>query len=47
MVGVTIAIAVRDKLGLRLGDEIDFVVDGDSVRIVRSTAPVPQMPSRE
>jgi AbrB family looped-hinge helix DNA binding protein len=33
---VTIPIAIREKLGLRPGDEIDFVVEGDGVRIVRS-----------
>jgi len=33
---VTIPIAVRNKLGLRPGDEVEFVVDGDGARIVRS-----------
>jgi AbrB family looped-hinge helix DNA binding protein len=33
---VTIPIAVRNKLGLRPGDEVDFVVDGDTVLIKRS-----------
>lgn len=33
---VTIPIAVRDQLGLLPGDEIEFVVEGDSARIVRS-----------
>jgi AbrB family looped-hinge helix DNA binding protein len=33
---VTIPIAVRHKLGLRPGDEVEFMDDGDGVRIVRS-----------
>lgn len=34
---VTIPVAIRNHLGLRPGDEVEFVVDGDSVRVVRST----------
>jgi len=37
---VTIPIAVRRRLGLQPGDEVEFVVDGDSVRITRSTGGV-------
>jgi len=33
---VTIPIAVRHKLGLRPGDEVEFVVDGDAVFIQRA-----------
>jgi AbrB family looped-hinge helix DNA binding protein len=33
---VTIPIAVRNQLGLRPGDEVEFVVDGDEVKITRS-----------
>lgn len=37
---VTIPVAVRNQLGLRPGDEVEFMVDGDAVRITRSrTAP--------
>jgi AbrB family looped-hinge helix DNA binding protein len=33
---VTIPIAVREALGLRPGDEIGFVVENDTVRIMRT-----------
>jgi AbrB family looped-hinge helix DNA binding protein len=33
---VTIPVEVRRMLGLRPGDEVEFVVEGDAVRVVRS-----------
>lgn len=33
---MTIPIAVRDRLGLRPGDEVEFVVEGEEVKLVRS-----------
>jgi len=36
---VTIPIAIREELGLLPDTEVDFVVDGDTVRIVRSAEP--------
>lgn len=33
---VTIPIAVREQLGLREGDEVDFVVDGAEARMRRA-----------
>jgi AbrB family looped-hinge helix DNA binding protein len=39
---VTIPQRVRERLGLRPGDEVDFVVEGDTARIVRH----PSTPSR-
>jgi AbrB family looped-hinge helix DNA binding protein len=35
---VTIPKAVREKLGLLPHTEVDFVLDGDSVRIVKATS---------
>jgi AbrB family looped-hinge helix DNA binding protein len=34
---VTIPVAIRRELGLRPGDDVEIVVDGDSARIRRST----------
>lgn len=39
---VTIPQAVRQLLGLRPGDEVEFVVEGDAARLVRH----PSEPSR-
>lgn len=33
---VTIPIDIRERVGLRPGTEVEFTVDGDSVRIVRA-----------
>jgi AbrB family looped-hinge helix DNA binding protein len=35
---VTIPVAVRDELGLRPGDEVDFVVEDGTARIVRAAS---------
>lgn len=37
---VTIPAAIREKAGLLPGAEVEFELDGDSVRIVRAKAPV-------
>jgi AbrB family looped-hinge helix DNA binding protein len=36
---VTIPIAIREQLGLLPETEVEFVVDGDSVRIVKADSP--------
>jgi AbrB family looped-hinge helix DNA binding protein len=36
---VTIPVEIREKLGLMPGTEVDFVVEGDQVRLVRSSQP--------
>ena len=36
---VTIPKAIREKLGLLPHTEVDFVLDGDAVRIVKSSTP--------
>ncbi|MGQ0841644.1 AbrB/MazE/SpoVT family DNA-binding domain-containing protein [Actinokineospora sp.] len=36
---VTIPIDIRDQLGLLPGDEVDFIVEGDAVRLRRSDTP--------
>src|SRR5262245_48859171 len=33
---VTVPKAVADRFGIRPGDEIDWIVDGDTIRVVRS-----------
>ena len=33
---VTIPIDIRERLQLRPGDEVDFTVDGDTVRLARA-----------
>lgn len=33
---VTVPVRVREQLGLRPGDEVEFVVDGDTVRLRRA-----------
>jgi AbrB family looped-hinge helix DNA binding protein len=33
---VTIPIEIREQLGLRPGVEVDFVIDGDTIRIKRA-----------
>jgi AbrB family looped-hinge helix DNA binding protein len=33
---VTIPAQIREQLNLRAGDEVDFVVEGDTLRVVRS-----------
>jgi AbrB family looped-hinge helix DNA binding protein len=33
---VVIPKAIRDELGIRTGDEVSFVADGDEVRILRA-----------
>lgn len=33
---VTIPIRVREELGLQPGDEVEFVVEGDSARLTRA-----------
>nr|CTQ93037.1 hypothetical protein [Kibdelosporangium sp. MJ126-NF4] len=35
---MTIPIAVREELGLRPGDEVDFIVEDGSARIVRAAS---------
>lgn len=41
---VTVPKAVREKLNLRVGDKIEFLVeDGDTVRIVPVTAPLAKL----
>jgi len=35
---VTIPIQIREQLGLHPGDEVEFVMDADGVRIKRSAA---------
>lgn len=37
---VTIPIAVREQLGLRKGDQVEFVVDGDEARMRRAPGSV-------
>jgi AbrB family looped-hinge helix DNA binding protein len=39
---VTVPVAVRQRLGLQPGDEVDFVVDDDAVRLVRATGVTPK-----
>ena len=36
---VTIPVEIREKAGLQPGTEVDFELDGTTVRIVRATAP--------
>lgn len=36
---VTIPIAIREQLGLLPETEVEFVVDGDAVRIVKAASP--------
>jgi AbrB family looped-hinge helix DNA binding protein len=36
---VTIPVGIREKAGLLPGTEVDFELEGDSVRIVRAKAP--------
>jgi AbrB family looped-hinge helix DNA binding protein len=36
---VTIPIAIREQLGLLPGDEVEFVVEGEHVRLKRSGTP--------
>jgi AbrB family looped-hinge helix DNA binding protein len=36
---VTIPAGIREKAGLLPGTEVDFEIDGDTVHIVRATAP--------
>ena len=36
---VTIPVEIREKAGLLPGTEVDFEIDGDMVRIVRTEAP--------
>lgn len=33
---LTVPLAVREHLGLHEGDEVQFIIQGDSVRIVRA-----------
>lgn len=42
---VTIPIHVREELGLKPGDEVDFVVDGNEARLTRG-AGTPRRPQR-
>ena len=35
---VTIPIAVREELGLRPGDEVDFIVEDGAARLVRAAS---------
>ncbi len=41
---VTIPVGIREKAGLLPGTEVDFELDGDSVRIVRAKAPKGETP---
>ena len=40
---VTLPKPIRDKLHLRPGDKIDFVLDGDGLRVMPVTAPVTEL----
>ena len=40
---VTLPKPIRDKLHLRPGDKIDFVLEGDGLRVTPLTAPVTQL----
>ena len=40
---VTLPKPIRDKLHLRPGDKIDFVLDGDGLRVTPVTAPVTEL----
>ena len=40
---VTLPKPIREKLHLRPGDKIDFVLDGDGLRVTPVTAPVTEL----